>query len=100
MKTLAAIASAAALFAQTALAQAELDPIVIKGSKFFYSGNGTQFFIKGIAYQRKDGTISALTTRLTFRQRSTAQTRPLRPRPRRVTEILLRTPNVAAQISR
>ena len=51
MKTYAAIAGAAALFAQTALAQ--LDPIVIKGSKFFYGSNGTQFFMKGIAYQRR-----------------------------------------------
>ncbi|KAJ5037232.1 uncharacterized protein L3040_007409 [Drepanopeziza brunnea f. sp. 'multigermtubi'] len=33
-------------------ASAALDPIVIKGSKFFYKTNGTQFFIKGIAYQQ------------------------------------------------
>lgn len=32
--------AAAALFASTALAQ--VDPIVIKGSKFFYKTNGTQ----------------------------------------------------------
>lgn len=50
MKSITAVAGVAALFAQTALAQ--LDPIVVKGSKFFYGGNGTQFFIKGIAYQR------------------------------------------------
>jgi hypothetical protein len=50
MKSFAYAAGAAALFAHSALAQ--LDPIVVKGSKFFYGGNGTQFFIKGIAYQR------------------------------------------------
>ncbi|PMD38077.1 carbohydrate-binding module family 43 protein [Hyaloscypha variabilis F] len=33
-------------------ASATLDPIVIKGSKFFFKTNGTQFFIKGVAYQQ------------------------------------------------
>lgn len=32
--------AAAALFAATAVA--DVDPIVIKGSKFFYKSNGTQ----------------------------------------------------------
>jgi len=32
-------------------ASATLDPIVIKGSKFFFNSNDTQFFIKGVAYQ-------------------------------------------------
>ncbi|KAJ5937077.1 hypothetical protein N7466_003527 [Penicillium verhagenii] len=32
-------------------AMASLDPIVIKGTKFYYSSNETQFFMRGVAYQ-------------------------------------------------
>lgn len=45
-----------------ACAAADLDPIVIKGSKFFYKTNGTQFFMKGVAYQQEyagNGSVSA-----------------------------------------
>lgn len=49
--------AAATLFATTTLAQ--VDPIVIKGQHMFYKTNGSQFFIQGVAYQRK--TLYALT---------------------------------------
>ncbi|KAK4203026.1 Glucanosyltransferase-domain-containing protein [Triangularia verruculosa] len=42
------LVSASLLLGQAA---AELPPIVMKGSKFFYE-NGTQFFMKGVAYQQ------------------------------------------------
>ncbi|PYI05159.1 hypothetical protein BO78DRAFT_419818 [Aspergillus sclerotiicarbonarius CBS 121057] len=45
------VAAGAALFASSALA---VDPIVIKGSKFYYSSNDTQFFLRGVAYQQSD----------------------------------------------
>lgn len=47
--SLAASAVAATAFA--GVANAALDPIVVKGSKFFEKTSGKQFFIKGVAYQ-------------------------------------------------
>ncbi|KAJ5622755.1 hypothetical protein N7490_011360 [Penicillium lividum] len=32
-------------------AMASIDPIIIKGTKFYYSSNETQFFMRGVAYQ-------------------------------------------------
>ncbi|EZG01102.1 hypothetical protein H106_08450 [Trichophyton rubrum CBS 735.88] len=49
------LAAATALVAGSVVA-ADLDPIVIKGSKFFYKSNGTEFFMKGIAYQQEFST--------------------------------------------
>lgn len=48
---LSTIIAGATLLASTAMA--ELDPIVIKGSKFFFKGNDTQFFMRGVAYQQE-----------------------------------------------
>ncbi|KAK2768691.1 1,3-beta-glucanosyltransferase gas1 [Arachnomyces sp. PD_36] len=41
-------------------ALADVDPIVIKGSKFFYKTNGTEFFMRGVAYQQEVGTHGAI----------------------------------------
>ncbi|EHK21902.1 glycoside hydrolase family 72 protein [Trichoderma virens Gv29-8] len=43
---------------------ADLPPIKVKGSKFFFE-NGTQFFIKGIAYQQDTGAAGATSTKTT-----------------------------------
>jgi len=46
-------------------ASASLPSIVVKGTKFFYE-NGTQFFIKGIAYQQDSTAAGASSTSTTF----------------------------------
>ena len=58
---LASAAVAAISFLASTVA-ADVDPIVIKGSKFFYKTNGTEFFIKGVAYQQDAGGNGSSTT--------------------------------------
>lgn len=57
----AIIASSLLLLGQAAA----LDPIVMKGTKFFYQ-NGTQFFMKGIAYQQDTAAAGASTNATTY----------------------------------
>jgi hypothetical protein len=74
MRGIAAGIAAAAFFAGRALA--DVDPIVIKGSKFFYKTNGTQFFLQGVAYQRTRLPSLSPATNAYYSQRTTAQTPP------------------------
>ncbi|CCC11893.1 hypothetical protein SMACR_05105 [Sordaria macrospora] len=63
------VTSKAALIAGLTLASqasAALQPIVMKGTKFFYE-NGTQFYIKGIAYQQDTTGAGGETTTGKFR---------------------------------
>ncbi|KAJ5419969.1 hypothetical protein N7465_002488 [Penicillium sp. CMV-2018d] len=53
--------SLVALATLAGVAVADLDPIVIKGSKFFYSSNNTQFFMRGVAYQKESTSSSGYT---------------------------------------
>ncbi|KAJ5212793.1 uncharacterized protein N7498_004439 [Penicillium cinerascens] len=57
-------------------AMADLDPIVIKGSEFFYSSNNTQFYRRGVAYQRMSNASALIKTmihlKLTFTHRTPA----------------------------
>ncbi|KAF2803770.1 uncharacterized protein BDZ99DRAFT_426556 [Mytilinidion resinicola] len=64
MKGFGIAAAAAALFVSSA--SAAIDPIVIKGSKFFYKTNGTQFFMKGVAYQQDVSTNSSATVAVKY----------------------------------
>ncbi|KAF2200635.1 protein EPD1 precursor [Delitschia confertaspora ATCC 74209] len=64
MKSFTIAAAATALFASSV--SAAVDPIVIKGSKFFYKTNGTQFFMKGVAYQQGVGTNTTQTENIDY----------------------------------
>ncbi|KAJ1829557.1 1 3-beta-glucanosyltransferase gel4 [Coemansia sp. RSA 2599] len=52
-------ASLAAVALGLATQAAAIDPIVIKGSKFFNEKTGEQFFFKGVAYQPRTGVTDA-----------------------------------------
>ncbi|KAJ2854660.1 1 3-beta-glucanosyltransferase gel4 [Coemansia erecta] len=55
----ASVLALGGLLSLATTALAALDPIVIKGSKFFNSKSGEQFFFKGVAYQPRTGLTSA-----------------------------------------
>lgn len=56
--------SAAIVAAAATAASAKLEPITMKGSKLFYS-NGTQFFMKGVAYQQDTAAAGATNSKET-----------------------------------
>ncbi|KAF2738310.1 beta-1,3-glucanosyltransferase 3 [Polyplosphaeria fusca] len=57
---------ALAAAALVATASAAIDPIVIKGNKFFYKTNGTQFFMYGVAYQQGVSTNTTQTEKIDY----------------------------------
>ncbi|KAF4983448.1 hypothetical protein FZEAL_1177 [Fusarium zealandicum] len=54
--------SAALVAAAATAANAKLQPIVMKGTKLFYE-NGTQFYMKGVAYQQDTAAAGATNTK-------------------------------------
>jgi hypothetical protein len=57
--------SAVIVAAAAAAASAKLEPITMKGSKLFYS-NGTQFFMKGVAYQQDSAAGGETTSKKSY----------------------------------
>lgn len=56
---LAALATVASADSSSSSSSSSTPPIIVDGNKFFYSNNGSQFYVKGVAYQSDQANATA-----------------------------------------